>query len=75
MVRFIKTFYSSQAQALHINQLINAGKKMDLTVPPYWEFHYEIIIEQVKGYIQEGIFDAQNIAFIPISDLKEDNVI
>merc|ERR1711998_631343 len=63
------------AYTLGVKNLIVAVNKMDNTEPPYSQKRFEEIKKEVANYVKKVGYDPKNVAFIPISGWKGDNIL
>jgi elongation factor 1-alpha len=63
------------AYTLGVKNLIVAVNKMDNTEPPYNQKRFEEIKKEVANYVKKVGYNPKNVAFIPISGWKGDNIL
>ncbi|OCT78407.1 hypothetical protein XELAEV_18029519mg, partial [Xenopus laevis] len=63
------------AYTLGVKQLIVGINKMDFTEPPYNQKRYEEIVKEVSTYINKIGYNADTVAFVPISGWNGDNML
>lgn len=62
------------AWTLGVRQMIVAINKLDATEPPYSEKRYNDVKEDVENLLRTIRYNMENVQFVPISALKNDNV-